>query len=414
MVRLGDCLDVMREMTPASVDLAYIDPPFFTQRVHQLHTRDRTRLFSFEDLWSSEEEYARFLFDRLRGIHRLLSAKGSVFFHCDRNATHIARALLEEIFGKQNLRAEIIWHYRRWSNSHRGLLPAHQTIYYYTKSDDFTFNPMRGEYSPATNVDQLLQRRKRDQFNKSVYQRDPHGQPIPNGRKAGVPLSDVWDIPYLNPKARERTGYPTQKPILLLDRILRLATNESDLVLDPFCGSGTTLVAAQLLNRRAIGIDISEQAVELTKTRLGDPTKTESLLFTLGRETYRNADKDALSLLDGLDCVPVHRNSGIDAILRDDFGGTPVPIRVQRRGETVLEAAQKLHRASSSKGAKVMFLVVIGKGGGFDFAEDLPPGVVPIEAPAVGIRDYLSRIRTQASEQLLATPQSSTCSPAGR
>ena len=92
-----------------------------------------------------------------------------------------------------------------------------------------------------------------------------------NGAKRGVPLSDVWDIPFLNPKAKERTGYPTQKPLLLLERIIGLATNEGDCVLDPFCGSGTTLVAAQSLNRAALGIDVSEDAVELTKKRLEDP-----------------------------------------------------------------------------------------------------------------------------------------------
>ncbi len=292
-VRLGDCLDIMRDMMSACVDLVYVDPPFFTQKVHELHTRDRTRAFAFADLWASQEEYAAFLFDRLREIHRLLSAKGSLFFHCDRNATHIARLLLDDIFGSDNFRAEIIWHYRRWSNSHRGLLPAHQTIYYYSKSDEFTFNAVRVEYSPATNVDQLLQRRERDEFNKSVYQRDDDGNVVPNGRKTGVPLGDVWDIPYLNPKAKERTGYPTQKPILLLQRIIEMSTNEEDMVLDPFCGSGTTLVAARLLNRRSMGIDVSEDAIQLTRRRLADPIRSDSLLlamacpFTLPRRKCR-------------------------------------------------------------------------------------------------------------------------------
>jgi site-specific DNA-methyltransferase (adenine-specific) len=380
-------------METGSVNLAYIDPPFFTQKVHQLHNRDRTRSFSFEDQWSSQQEYTEFLFERLVEIRRLLSVKGSVFFHCDRNATHIARSLLDEIFGQENFRAEIIWHYRRWSNSLRGLLPAHQTIYYYTSTDEFTFNPLWSEYSPATNVDQLLQRRKRDRFNKTVYERDENGNVVPHGRKAGVPLSDVWDIPYLNPKAKERTGYPTQKPILLLERIINLATNNGDVVLDPFCGSGTTLVAAQLLNRVAIGIDISQDAVDLTKSRLQQPTKSDSLLLAIGRESYRNADVDILALLEGLDYVPVQRNQGIDAILKDDFGGTPVPVRVQRDHETVIEAAMKLKRASASKGAKVMFLVVLVKGGCFEFAEELPKEVIPIDAPANTIREFLRKLR---------------------
>ena len=392
-VRLGDCLGIMRDMVSASVDLVYVDPPFFTQKVHELHTRDRTRAFAFADLWASQEEYAAFLFDRLREVHRLLSAKGSLFFHCDRNATHIARLLLDDIFGSDNFRSEIIWHYRRWSNSHRGLLPAHQTIYYYSKSEEFTFNAVRVEYSPATNVDQLLQRRRRDEFNKSVYERDDDGNIVPSGRKTGVPLGDVWDLPYLNPKAKERTGYPTQKPILLLQRIIELSTNEEDTVLDPFCGSGTTLVAARLLNRRSIGIDVSEDAIQLTKRRLDDPFRSDSLLLAKGRESYRNADEQALALLQELDYVPVQRNSGIDAILKEDLGGTPVPIRVQRQGETIVEAAQKLFAASRSKAAKAMFLVALTRGGSLDLEDALPPGVVVIEAPALGIRDYLSRLR---------------------
>lgn len=376
-VRLGDCLDLLREMPAGSVHLAYVDPPFFSQKVHQLHTRDRTQAFSFADIWRSHEEYATFLLDRMQEVHRVLSECGSLFFHCDRSANHIVRLLLDEVFGPENFRSEIIWHYRRWSNSRRGLLPAHQTIFYYTKSDDFTFHPVMGEYSPATNVDQILQRRTRDEFNKSIYDRDENGQVIPSGRKAGVPLSDVWDIPFLNPKAKERSGYPTQKPVVLLERIIQISTNAGDIVLDPFCGSGTTLVAAALLDRRGIGMDISDDAVELARKRLANPQRTDSALMAVGREAYRNADQAALSFLDGLDYVPVHRNSGIDAILRQDLDGCPIPIRIQRSHETIREAAQKLFRASESKGARVMFLITVARGGTFRFADELPEGVIP-------------------------------------
>src|SRR5262249_12109144 len=161
---------------------------------------------------------------------------------------------------------------------------------------------------------QILQRRSRDEFNKSVYHRDDDGNVIANGNKRGVPLSDVWDIPFLNPKAKERTGYPTQKPLLLLERIITLTTNDGDCVLDPFCGSGTTLVAAQFLHRRAIGIDVSEDAVALTKKRLNKSVRSSSRLMEVGREAYRNADEVVLALLQGLEYVPIQRNNGIDAI----------------------------------------------------------------------------------------------------
>jgi site-specific DNA-methyltransferase (adenine-specific) len=400
-VRLGDCLDLMREMPAGSIDLAYVDPPFFTQKVHQLHTRDRTRSFSFADIWRSHEEYANFLGDRMQEVHRILSENGSLFFHCDRSANHIVRLLLDDVFGSENFRAEIIWHYRRWSNSRRGLLPAHQTILYYSKSENFTFHTVMGEYSPSTNVDQLLQRRTRDEFNKSIYDRDDKGNVIPSGRKAGVPMSDVWDIPFLNPKAKERSGYPTQKPVLLLERIIQLSTNAGDTVLDPFCGSGTTLVAAALLNRRAIGIDVSNDAVEMTKQRLMNPQRTDSALLAAGRETYRNADEAALSLLVGLDYVPVQRNSGIDALLRQDLEGTPIPIRIQRQHETIGEAAQKLFYASESKGARIMFLVVVARGGEFSFGEELPDGVVTIESPVAGIRNHLTMLKKNRTSLIL-------------
>ncbi|MBP6823716.1 MAG: site-specific DNA-methyltransferase [Acidobacteria bacterium] len=392
-IHLGDCLSVLQKMESGVVNLAYLDPPFFTQKVHSLAPRDRSREFSFDDLWSSQKAYATFLFERLCEIRRVLADDGSVFFHCDRNAVHLVRALLDEVFGSQNFRSEIIWHYRRWSNSQRGLLPAHQTILYFTQSDDYTFNEVWTEYSPATNVDQILQRRSRDDSNKSVYARDEQGNVISNGAKRGVPLGDVWDIPFLNPKAKERTGYPTQKPLLLMERIISLVTKEGDCVLDPFCGSGTTLVAAQLLNRTAIGIDLSEDAVELVKKRLAEPTMSQSRLLDVGREAYRNADDNALAILQGVDFVPVQRNAGIDAILKQDFAGGPVTVLVQRPGETLLEAARKLSKASASKGAKLMFLIALAKGGSFGFADELPIGVVVIESPALGIREHLNKLR---------------------
>ncbi len=388
-VHQGDCLPILQKMDSDTCDLAYLDPPFFSQKVHRLAPRDRSKEFSFEDLWSSQREYGTFLLERLSETHRVLSDHASVFVHCDRNAVHVVRILLDEIFGCEHFRSEIIWHYRRWSSSQRALLPAHQTILYYTKSDQYTFNEMLTEYSPSTNVDQILQRRTRDSFNKSVYDRDGEGNVVPYGAKRGVPLSDVWDIPFLNPKAKERTGYPTQKPLPLLERIIALGTNEGDCVLDPFCGSGTSLVAAQSLNRAAIGIDVSEDAVALTKRRLDDPTRSHSRLLQIGREAYRNADDGALAMLQGLEYVPVQRNAGIDAILKQEFEGGPVTVRVQRPGETLFDAAQKLSHASAGKGAKLMFVVVQSRGGCFEFADELPSGVVPIESPALGIREHL-------------------------
>ncbi|MBE2200832.1 MAG: site-specific DNA-methyltransferase [Anaerolinea sp.] len=386
----GDCLDIMRNFEANSVNLVYLDPPFFTQKSHSLLTRDRKQEFSFKDIWSSHIEYASFLFERLREIKRVLHPAGSVFFHCDRHASHIVRLLLDEVFGPERFQSEIIWHYKRWSNSQKNLLPAHQTIYYYTKSDEYTFNVFYEDYSASTNVDQILQRRKRDEDGKSVYELDENGNFVPNGVKKGVPLSDVWRLPYLNPKAKERVGYPTQKPVNLLQRIIEIASNENDLILDPFCGSGTTLVAAKLLNRQAIGIDISDDAIELSLRRIEDPVKSESNLLRTGEEAYKNADEESLALLRGLEFIPVHRNQGIDAFLKKDINGFVIPVRVQRLDETILEAANKLYKAAKTKNTPVMLLIALQEGGYFPFGNELPPEVVVIDSPSVLISKLLA------------------------
>ncbi len=393
----GDCLSVLQTLQADSFQLAYLDPPFFTQKKHSLRTRDRSQEFSFDDFWSSDKEYVGFLYERLLEVRRVLSPRGSLFFHCDRNSTHLARLVLDEVMGRNRFISEIVWRYRRWSNSQKSLLPAHQTIYFYSKSPEYTFNTLWEDYSPSTNVDQILQRRVRDDYGKTVYQRDLSGNVIPNGGKKGVPLSDVWDIPYLNPKARERTGYPTQKPLHLLERVIRIASDEDDWILDPFCGSGTTLVAAGMLQRNAIGIDTSDDAIALTHDRLQDLRKSESHLLAWGRDAYRNADESILALLQGLEYVPVHRNRGIDAVLKQDMGGTAIPIRVQREGETVLEACNKLYRAAKDKNARIMFLVAQTQDSRLLLDGDFPPGVVVVNTPALAIMESLARMSPEPS-----------------
>ncbi len=392
-IHKGDCFDIMKEMSDGSVQLIYLDPPFFTQKVHSLRTRDRQQKFSFRDIWTSNVEYTEFLRIRLMQMRRVLSDNGSIFFHCDKNSSHIARVLLDAVFGEDMFRNEIIWHYRRWSNAAATFLPSHQTIYYYTKSNEYTFNPIYQDYSSSTNVDQILQRRKRDEYGKSVYERNKAGDTIPSGGKKGVPLFDVWDIPYLNPKAKERVGYPTQKPLLLLERIVRVSTKEGDVVLDPFCGSGTTIVAASLLRRHAIGIDISDDAINIANRTLKNPIKSESNLLEKGRGAYIGTDQDVLALLQGISFVPVQRNKGIDAILRDDVSGHPILVRVQRSYETILDAAHCLSKAARNKSASLLFLIATHEDGMLFNTLELPPGIVIIEAPSLVMQKAMSRAK---------------------
>lgn len=392
-VHTGDCLDILDELPSSSADLIYVDPPFFTQRQHKLCTRDRSKEFSFDDRWTSISEYGSFLTKRLHKLHCLLKPSGAIFFHCDKTASHVARIVLDEVFTPSNFRAEIIWHYRRWSNSSRNLLPAHQTILFYSKTKDYKFNSVFTEYSPTTNIDQILQKRSRDRSNKSVYARDENGDAISGGGKKGVPLSDVWNIPFLNPKAKERAGYPTQKPILLLERMIELTTDPGDLIVDPFCGSGTTLVAAQLLQRDAIGIDISEEAVQLTRKRLANPIRTDSHLLKKGLEAYRNADAAALGLLNGIPHVPVHRNHGIDVFLQETFEGVPIPVRVQKKGEDFLDAAEALLKAGESKNAKKMILVATEESSRLALDFHLPESIIVVDSISLSITRILTALR---------------------
>ena len=354
---IGDCLDILREIEGESADLIYVDPPFFTQRSHRLSTRSGDKWFSFDDVWDSDGAYANFIYQRIGLARNVLKDSGSLFFHCDRSASHIVRLALDRTFGSENFQSEIIWSFRRWSNSKKGLLSGHQTIFFYSKTPEFKFNTIYQEYSPSTNIDQILQKRVRDTRNKTVYMRDKEGNVIGDANKNGVPLSDVWDIPFLNPKAKERVGFPTQKPILLMKRIIKLVTDEGDLVVDPFCGSGSMLVAAKYTGRNSIGIDISEDAIKLTQDRLENPVITDSPLLRKGREAYDQHSSEAAKHLFGIEYTPVHRNKGIDGVLRENVSESPVFIRVQRREETIGQAVSLLRKASKSKGTCSLIVI---------------------------------------------------------
>jgi len=325
--------------------------------VQKSKTRDTSQEYGFADTWASIEEYKAFMKQRIEECKRALKDTGSIFVHCDSSASHHLRLILDEVFGPGNFQSEIIWVYRRWSNTKRGLLNAHQSIYFYSKTGNFKFNTIYTDYSPTTNIDQVLQERERNEHGKPVYKRGSDGKVVPGKEKKGVPLSNVWEIPYLNPKAIERTGYPTQKPILLLEKIIEIATDKGDVVLDPMCGSGTTLVAAALLDRHWIGIDTETSAIELARARLNSPQKTVSRLLEVGKEAYLKQDDRTRSILAGMHALVVERNNGLDGFLKVHFLGTPVAIRVQKEHESLEEARGRLLRASASKGCILKILV---------------------------------------------------------
>ncbi len=357
MIKKGDCKTELKKIESNSVDLVYLDPPFFTQKKQSQKTRDNSKEYTFNDSWESIESYKTYIEERLFGCKRVLKNTGSIFLHCDRSASHHLRIALDNVFGANNFQSEIVWIYKRWSNAKKGLLNAHQVIYFYSKTADFKFNHIFEDYSPTTNIDQIFQKRTRDANGKTKYKTNAVGGYELIQDKKGVPLSDVWDIPYLNPKANERVGYPTQKPIVLLEKVIQLVTDEGDMVLDPFCGSGTTLVAAKLLNRKFIGIDISDDAVQLAHKRVNNPIRTDSYLLKNGKSSYLNQDPEILQILKVIDATPVQRNKGIDGFLRVGNSAKPIPVKIQRDDETIEKAKRLLLQATSKNGFKQKVLI---------------------------------------------------------
>ena len=355
-VYCGDCYELLRKVESDVIDAIYMDPPFFTQETQTLSNKEGVE-YSFEDSWGNMSEYIEYIKVRLQECKRVLKKTGSIFVHCDRNASHYLKIALDDVFGVANFQSEIVWSYKRWSNSKKGLLNNHQIIFFYSKTKDFKFNTIYTDYSETTNVDQILQDRVRDEKGKSKYKLDEKGQVVIGQAKKGVPLSDVWEIPYLNPKAKERVGYPTQKPIILLEQIIKLVTDENDVVLDPFMGSGTTVLASKLLNRQYLGFDITNTAVELTLERLENIIKTDSFLLQKGKKAYQNLDEECMAIIKSIEAVPVQRNRGIDGFLREHLDDGTVAVRIQRQDETLSETVAKLIKAAKNK--KCSYMVVI-------------------------------------------------------
>ncbi|KJQ61155.1 DNA-methyltransferase [Streptococcus oralis] len=385
----GDNLEILKKLDTESVDLIYMDPPFFTQKTQKL-TDNKNKMYSFEDSWVSIDSYKLFLEERLQECKRILKNTGSIFVHCDKSANHHIRLLLDKVFGHKMFQSEIIWNYKRWSNSKKGLLNNHQNIYFYSKNKNFKFNTVYTEYSPTTNIDQILVERKRDSNSKTIYKVDENGDYVLAQEKKGVPLSDVWNIPFLNPKAKERVGYPTQKPVLLLEQIIKIATDENDIVLDPFCGSGTTLVAAKLLGRRFIGIDSSAEAIEITKNRLNSLIKTDSYLLNKGIQAYKNKTEQEEILLKALKARVVQRNKGIDGFLSNNVYGKPVPIKLQKNSESLKDSIYLLEGAIKKK--ELEFGIVLKTHDDtelFDF-DEIPNNILVLDHFHLAIEQWLS------------------------
>jgi DNA modification methylase len=263
LLRRGDNLDVLREMPSESVDLIYLDPPFFSNRTYEVIWGDEAEVRSFLDRWEGGiEVYTAWMRERCEQMHRVLAPTGSLYLHCDWHASHYLKAMLDDIFGYRQFQNEVIWYYRGAGVSKRRWGRRHDNLLFYTKGDEWTFNvdPVRVEYAAAT----------QERFKHAVGNVRKGGDFGPQQlNPKGKHPDDVWQISILAPSARARLGYPTQKPEALLQNVVLASSNEGDTVLDPFCGCGTTLSVAEQYKRNWIGIDISPTAIDICDVRLG-------------------------------------------------------------------------------------------------------------------------------------------------
>ncbi len=255
-VHCGDNLPWMRGLPDGCCDLIYIDPPFFTGRRRTITKGDG----AFGDRWDGGlESYLAFMIPRLEQCRRLLAEHGTLYVHLDWRVAHHIRIRLDDIFGADSFLNEIIWHYRTGGVSQRRFGRKHDTILAYARRlGRHRFNVLR-----------------EGQFRTDGLKTDADGRPYKSTKRGrlyfnaqGPALTDVWDIPFLSTVSNERAGWPTQKPVALLHRIIRASSGPGDVVADFFCGSGTTLVAAKMLDRRWLGCDTSEEAIRITSDRL--------------------------------------------------------------------------------------------------------------------------------------------------
>ncbi|MCV0399588.1 MAG: site-specific DNA-methyltransferase [Nitrosarchaeum sp.] len=294
-----------------------MDPPFFSDRNYEAVSKDG-KINSFGDKWSGGlEGYLNFMRENLQECYRVLNKKGSLYVHCDWHASHYLKVELDKIFGYDNFRNEIVW---RRHNSHNDTKQGakifgrvHDVILFYSKTKDYTWNPIYAPYPEEyvqkyyKHIEPETGRRyaKGDlsgpggrskgnprysfkgvtrywRFSKENMKKLEREGKIIQTKKGNVPvmkryldempgimLQDVWnDVKSVQITKKELVDYPTQKPVRLLERIIEVSTNEKDIVLDPMCGSGTTLVAAKNLGRKFLGIDKNQSAIKLIQKRL--------------------------------------------------------------------------------------------------------------------------------------------------
>jgi DNA modification methylase len=263
----GENLQALQALAgrPQRFALAYLDPPFLTGREHAEVGRRRNAQGELVR-WESLEAYLTALGDRLSAARELLSDNGCLVLHVDPKTSHYAKVLCDEIFGARAFASEIVWRYRRWPAKTKNFQRVHDVLLRYVKDPDTTprFQQL---YEPlAASTLATWGHKKQRAVVDAVGRR--RSSSTTSEASAGAPLGDVWEIGIVAPVAKERTGYPTQKPEALLQRLIEACTEPGDAVLDPYLGSGTTLSVAARLGRVGTGIDANPRALHIARKRL--------------------------------------------------------------------------------------------------------------------------------------------------
>ena len=319
IIYCGDNIEQLPRLPDACVDLIYIDPPFNSNRNYEMFWGETKEKRSFEDRHASTQAYIEFMRPRCVELSRVLKATGSFYYHCDDHASHYVKVMLDQILGENAFQNEIVWKRTGARSDARGWNQLHDTLFVYRGGGDTAWHSQfeeDSEHYTSTKythddgdgrqyrLDNMTSPNPRPNMMYEWkgypsppkgwrYSKDTMAQLDAEGRiwypkdKAhrpqlkryleemhGVPMGSVWtDIAPINSQATERLGYPTQKPLALLERIISASSNEGDVVLDAFCGCGTALVAAQNLKRQWIGIDVSPTACRVMAKRLRDVCK---------------------------------------------------------------------------------------------------------------------------------------------
>ena len=284
-------------MNSECVDLIYLDPPFNSNKTYEAPIGSEAAGAAFKDSWTLSDvdeawhgeiadrepalyaiidaagqshgkgmkSYLVMMAVRLLEMRRVLKDTGSIYLHCDPTASHYLKLLMDAVFGSACFRNEVVWHYRRWPAEQRNFQRMHDIIIFYScRKGVNVFNKLMYPLSLGT------QKRWRGKKSNVAFAEDGTRMvtQMTDEDSMGAPMDDVWGIPVINSQAKERVGYPTQKPLALLERIIKASSNEGDVVLDPFCGCATACIAAEKLGRQWVGIDISPKAADLVKLRL--------------------------------------------------------------------------------------------------------------------------------------------------